>query len=48
MVLAGDVEEISNDVEGDEATVKAAFSRKRGFTKKVKKTRKEEQTELSE
>jgi superfamily II DNA/RNA helicase len=48
MVLAGDVEEISDDVEGDATTVNAAFSRKRGFTKKLKKARKEEQTDLSE
>jgi superfamily II DNA/RNA helicase len=40
MVLMGDVEEVEDKSEG--ANVKKAFSRKRGFTKKRKKERKEE------
>jgi exonuclease III len=40
MVLAGDVEEVEDKSES--ANVKKAFSRKRGFTKKRKKERKEE------
>jgi len=48
MVLEGDVDEVQEEEEekGKEATVKAAFSRRRGFTKKRKKARRDDEIPL--
>jgi len=48
MVLKGNDIEESNDDQGEQGKVEAAFSRKRGFTRKRKKLRKAEQSEEDE
>jgi hypothetical protein len=45
MVLQGDVDWHDDEDEQDAGKVKQAFSRKRGFTKKRKKVRREAQSE---